>query len=346
MCIPFMVSLGYERKWSAGLIAVAGGLGVIIPPSIPFVLYSLATGVSTGALFLGGIFPGILIGLFMMAYAVFYCMTKGEDRNLINAKMQELKGNGFFALFKESFWALLCPIIVLGEADMRGAAMQEQDLAASGRSAGGKKAPKMGRMTPAQLLVKGAITHVQETKGGGGGFGFKGITLGGDAGSAEINITIYLVDSATGQVKASKSVIGKSGKKGLSLGYHGSALGGLTGDIGGFMKDNMGKAAMDACNQALEFLVGQLDSIPWEGSVSLVKPDKLIINRGTREGVEVGMKFDVGKVEEVVDEDTGEVLDSELTKIGTVTVTEVKEKICYTTPLEGAEKGMGVHPAK
>ena len=236
--------------------------------------------------------------------------------------------------------------IVLGEADMRGAAMQEQDLAASGRSAGGKKAPKMGRMTPAQLLVKGAITHVQETKGGGGGFGFKGITLGGDAGSAEINITIYLVDSATGQVKASKSVIGKSGKKGLSLGYHGSALGGLTGDIGGFMKDNMGKAAMDACNQALEFLVGQLDSIPWEGSVSLVKADKLIINRGTREGVEVGMKFDVGKVEEVVDEDTGEVLDSELTKIGTVTVTEVKEKICYTTPLEGAEKGMGVHPAK
>ena len=241
--------------------------------------------------------------------------------------------------------------IVLGEADMRGAAMQEQDLAASGRTAGGKKAPKMGRMTPAQLLVKGAITHVQETKGGGGGISLgkgllSGISLGASGGSAEINITIYLVDSATAQVKASKSVIGKSGKKGLSLGYHGSALGGLTGDIGGFMKDNMGKAAMDACNQALEFLVGQLDSIPWEGSVSLVKADKLIVNRGTREGVEVGMKFDVGKVEEVVDEDTGEVLDSELTKIGTVTVTEVKEKICYTTPLEGAEKGMGVHPAK
>ncbi|MEF2845757.1 MAG: TRAP transporter large permease subunit, partial [Eggerthellaceae bacterium] len=39
MCVPFLVSLGYERKWSAGMIAVAGGLGVIIPPSIPFVLY-------------------------------------------------------------------------------------------------------------------------------------------------------------------------------------------------------------------------------------------------------------------------------------------------------------------
>ena len=236
--------------------------------------------------------------------------------------------------------------IVLGEADMRGAAMQEQDLAATGRMAGGKKAPKMGRMTPAQLLVKGAITHVQETKGGGGGLSFKGFSIGGDKGSAEINITIYLVDTTTGQVKASKSVIGKSGKGGLRFGYHGGALGGLGGDFGGFEKDNMGKATMDACNQALDFIVGQLDSIPWEGSVSLVKEDKLIINRGTRDGVSVGMKFDIGKVEEVVDDDTGEVIDSSMTKLGTVTVTEVKEKVAYTTPLEGAEKGMGVHPAK
>ena len=274
-----------------------------------------------------------------------YSIMVNKFENKANWRGQWELGDAWGTIFTDQL-VQSGKFIVLGEADMRGAAMQEQDLAASGRSAGGKKAPKMGRMTPAQLLVKGAITHVQETKGGGGGFGFKGITIGGDAGSAEINITIYLVDSATGQVKASKSVIGKSGKKGLSLGYHGSALGGLTGDIGGFMKDNMGKAAMDACNQALEFLVAQLDSIPWEGSVSLVKSDKLLINRGTREGVEVGMKFDVGKVEEVVDEDTGEVLDSELTKIGTVTVTEVKEKICYTTPLEGAEKGMGVHPAK
>lgn len=114
MCIPFMVSLGYERRWSAGLIAVAGGLGVIIPPSIPFVLYSLATGVSTGDLFLGGVFPGILIGLFMMVYAVIHCLRKGEDRTLIDQKMFELKDRGLAKLFLDSFWALLCPIIVLG----------------------------------------------------------------------------------------------------------------------------------------------------------------------------------------------------------------------------------------
>lgn len=114
MCIPFLVNLGYDRQWSAGLVAVAGGLGVVIPPSIPFVLYSLATGVSTGNLFLAGVIPGILIGLFMMVYAVFYCVTKGEDKALIKAQMTELREQGLWKLFKESFWALLCPIIILG----------------------------------------------------------------------------------------------------------------------------------------------------------------------------------------------------------------------------------------
>lgn len=114
MCVPFLTDLGYEKKWSAGLIAVAGGLGVIIPPSIPFVLYSLATGVSTGDLFLGGVFPGILIGLFLMAYAVYYCVKNGEDRKLIDARMGELRATGLGKLFMDSFWALLCPVIVLG----------------------------------------------------------------------------------------------------------------------------------------------------------------------------------------------------------------------------------------
>lgn len=114
MCIPFLVELGYDRRWSAGLVSVAGGLGVIIPPSIPFVLYALATGVSVGDLFLGGVLPGILIGLLMMVYAVIYCRKKGENRSVIEAKMRELRSRGLWTLFRESFWALLCPVIVLG----------------------------------------------------------------------------------------------------------------------------------------------------------------------------------------------------------------------------------------
>jgi C4-dicarboxylate transporter DctM subunit len=114
MTIPFLIEMGYDRTWVSGMVATSGGLGVIIPPSIPFVLYSLATGVSTGALFIAGVFPGILIGLCMMAYAVVYCVRQGEDKERIRARMKELRSKGFLKLFKESFWALLSPVIVLG----------------------------------------------------------------------------------------------------------------------------------------------------------------------------------------------------------------------------------------
>ncbi len=239
--------------------------------------------------------------------------------------------------------------IVLGDNEMRKEALKEQDFAASGRTAKGKKSAKIGRMTPAQLLVRGSITHVQETTGsGGGGLNFKGISIGGSKGQAEMNVTIYLMNSETGQVVASTDIIGKSGRKAFSIGYHGSALGGLTGNLGGKKKDNMGKALEDAVGQAVNFLIDQLESIPWEGSVVLVKGDKVIINRGTREGVELGRVFRVGGVEELVDPDTGEVLDSEMTQVATIKVNQVKEKIAYCSFVDGAgkvTKGMTIFPA-
>ena len=240
--------------------------------------------------------------------------------------------------------------IVLGEKDMRGEALQEQDLAASGRMAGGNKAPKTGQMTPAQLLVKGDITHVQSsTSGGDGGFSFKGIRLGGSADTAEINATIYIVDSQTGQVKASTKVVGKAGRKGLSVGYSGGALGGLGGGFDGFKKDNVGKACEDAVGQAVDFLIKQLDKIPWQGSVVSANKGKIIINRGTREGVAVGQVFTVGKVETTTDPDSGEVLDSSVTKVATIKATTVKEKISICEASDGGdkiEKGMGVQPGE
>ena len=146
---------------------------------------------------------------------------------------------------------------------------------------------------------------------------------------------------------ASTDIIGNSGKKAFTLGYHGSALGGLGGNVGGQKKDNMGKALEDAVGQAVVFLIQQLEGIPWEGSVVLVKGNNVIINRGSREGVQVGREFRVGGVEELIDPDTGELLDSEMTEAGTIKVTKVKEKIAYCTPVTGAgsiQKGMTVFP--
>ena len=76
MCIPLLTSLGYERDFVTSMIAVSGGLGVIIPPSIPFITYGLATGASIGDMFIAGILPGLLIGLCLIAYIIFYFSKK------------------------------------------------------------------------------------------------------------------------------------------------------------------------------------------------------------------------------------------------------------------------------
>lgn len=238
--------------------------------------------------------------------------------------------------------------IVLGEKDMRAEAMNEQDFAASGRTAGGNKAPVTGQMTPAQLLVKGKITHVQDdTAGGHGGVSFGGIRVGGAGGTGEVNATIYIVDSTTGQVLASKSVIGKAGKHGLDVGYSGA---GFSGDVGGFKNDNVGKAVEAACDEAVKFLTAQLPKIPWSGSVVQNVNGKVYINRGTREGVGVGQQFIVGTTEVIRDPDSGEVLDTNVTEVARLEVTDVKEKLSYAKIVKGAptavKKGMGVHPAQ
>ena len=237
--------------------------------------------------------------------------------------------------------------VVLAASEMRKEALAEQDFAASGRAAGGKKAAKIGRVTPAQILLAGAVTHVERSAGGtGGALRFKGVSVGGSKGKAEINLTLYLVDSETGQVKASTKVVGTSKKRGFKLGYYGSKLGGLTGNLATFKKDNMGKAAEHAVAQAVSFLIKQLDKMPWEGTI-IRAGSKIMMNRGTREGVAVGAKFNVGTADEIVDPDTGEVLDVEIATAGTIEVTKVKEKIAYCKALEGGgkiKKGMTVHP--
>ena len=238
--------------------------------------------------------------------------------------------------------------IVLGEKDMRNEAMGEQDFAASGRTAGGNKAPVTGQMTPAQLLVKGKITHVQDdTAGGRGGVSFGGIRVGGSGGKGEVNATIYIVDSTTGQVLASKSVVGTAGKRGLGVGYSGA---GFSGDVEGFKNDNVGKAVEAACGEAGKFLTDQLPKIPWTGSVVQVANGKVYINRGSREGVSVGKNFVVGTSEVIRDPDSGEVLDTNVTEIARLEVTEVKEKLSIAKissgKATGVKKGMAITPAQ
>ncbi len=114
MTIPLMLEMGYDKKFCVALVATAGGLGVIIPPSIPFILYAQATGASVSDMFLAGIIPGITIGVILMCYAFYYCKRHGEDREKIDAMVDELHSRGFKKVFFSSLFALLTPVIILG----------------------------------------------------------------------------------------------------------------------------------------------------------------------------------------------------------------------------------------
>lgn len=114
MTIPFLCELGYDKKFATAIVAVAGGLGVIIPPSIPFIMYGTTTGESVSKLFIAGIIPGVIIAALLMIYSIFYCKKYGEDREKINNVTDELRKNGLVQLLKESFFALLSPVIILG----------------------------------------------------------------------------------------------------------------------------------------------------------------------------------------------------------------------------------------
>lgn len=106
--IPPMVNRGYNKPWSAALVATSGTLGAIIPPSIPMILYGVLSGTSIAALFAAGLAPGIFLAICLAIYSVFYCKKhgiKGTRRYTI----KEIIKTGFSA-----FWALLMPIIILG----------------------------------------------------------------------------------------------------------------------------------------------------------------------------------------------------------------------------------------
>jgi C4-dicarboxylate transporter DctM subunit len=114
MTVPYLIKRGYDPVFSASIVAVAGGLGVIIPPSIPMIAYATISGASVADMFIGGVFPGILIALCLTAYSCYYCSRHGEDKELLRAHCKAIRDQGLFRLLKDGFWALMAPVIILG----------------------------------------------------------------------------------------------------------------------------------------------------------------------------------------------------------------------------------------
>lgn len=106
--IPAMTNSGYDRSTSAALMSTAGAIGIVIPPSITFVVYGSVTGTSIGSLFISGIVPGIIIGIF-----IYYTMVLfSRGRTIVPAP--KASGKERWAAFKDSVGGLLMPVIILG----------------------------------------------------------------------------------------------------------------------------------------------------------------------------------------------------------------------------------------
>jgi len=106
--IPALIKHGYPTNYAAALQATSAELGVIIPPSIPLILYGVAAEVSIGELFIAGFGPGIFIGVSLMLFVHLYCRWKGWGKN---------DGDGRLSVGRatiQAAWALLMPVIILG----------------------------------------------------------------------------------------------------------------------------------------------------------------------------------------------------------------------------------------
>jgi curli biogenesis system outer membrane secretion channel CsgG len=204
----------------------------------------------------------------------------------------------------------------------------EQDFGASGR-VDTRSAAKIGKILGVQYLIIGRVTEFAiKTKGGALNIG--GNSLGLKSSTATVAIDARLVNTSSAEIIASITGRGEKKKTYLSLSVDYNSID-FSGDE--FRASYLGIALRDAVTQVANGLGDKVangaagQSGPLTGTVAYAKDDKVMINIGSGEGVQVGMVFVVQHVvEEVKDPDSGEVLDTVVEKVAEIIVTEVKEK--------------------
>jgi C4-dicarboxylate transporter DctM subunit len=106
--LPAMVRAGFPKRFGAGIITTSGALGILIPPSIVMVMYSIATNTSVGALFMAGVIPGLMLAT-MLGITTWYLARKHDYPRQPRANWRER-----WRAFHESIWGLLLIVVVIG----------------------------------------------------------------------------------------------------------------------------------------------------------------------------------------------------------------------------------------
>lgn len=106
--IPDMVKKGYPKRFSAGITVASSTIGMIIPPSVPMLMYAMVSGASVGKLFLAGLIPGILVGLTQLALTYFISRKKGY-----HPKKEKIDTKSIIKISKDGSLALLMPVLII-----------------------------------------------------------------------------------------------------------------------------------------------------------------------------------------------------------------------------------------
>ena len=211
--------------------------------------------------------------------------------------------------------------------------LKEQNLGKSGNVREGTEA-QTGQILGAQLLLKGAVTELQEKDSGGGIGAVVGKVAGGVGKvTAKVAVDMRLIDTSTGEIIASHRAEAKTSATGLAGGMK---IKGIPIAGGYFSSRAMEEAARDAIEEVVDVVVENTKSMPWSGKVILTKDGQVYINAGSNANMAEGTVLEVSRPgEELIDPDTGLNLGTTESKIGKLKVTQVQEKFSIAEAVEG-----------
>ena len=190
-------------------------------------------------------------------------------------------------------------------------------------------AAQAGRLTGAQLLVRGSVTEFDQRTGGDGfriglGRASAGLGLGTQSSEGVVGIDIRLIDTTTGQVLQSHKVQEKVSSRGVAADINVRQL-----SFGGesFNKTELGQATRQVIEKAVALIVQAMEPVPWTGRIVEVNGGQVYLNAGSGENIQPGHTLQVSSVvRELTDPDSGALLGIEELALGVIEVTSVQQK--------------------
>lgn len=232
-----------------------------------------------------------------------------------------------------------------------GQVQTEQALGRAGATTAATAAPS-GQMIGASVLVVGTVTKFIPNASGGslnvGGIGSSSNSLLGDLGSsagvsdttAEVEINIRLVDTASGRIIASDTATGSASSTGVNANVYtstGMSVGGQA-----FLNTPLGKAAQDAIEDAVKKIDVGMENVPWSAAVVENDGGTVYINAGANRNMHPGMTLHVYRqVKQLIDPTTNAVLDTIFDNVGTIQVQNVSDKVSTCTVTSGTAPTRG-----